>query len=334
MSRPNRMPVPSRPSGATVLKIVRRIAFALAAVIALAIFLSTSGCYSTPEGGEIGVVRNGGPFDDRQIRQVVPNGAGNTWVGLFSSTHYYPASDQQRIYKFDRTDDADAPPVEVPTRDGVRIRITGTFYLNTAFDNTDEGQQLLRAFDTAFGTRAFGAAGLKPWEDPDGWSVFLNSVVQPVIDSNVREIVAEFDCRQLVSSCALVQRGGQQVSAEEVADANNRSNVTIIQDRINENLSEEIVAKLGKPYFRNIRFSLGPVELPGVQEAIDAAQSAFAEVSRAQARVEQAKAEARANEIRQRGYESCPTCARIDAIKSLPSGLTALGGEFALGVGR
>ena len=27
------------------------------------------------------------------------------------------------------------------------------------------------AFDTAFGTRAFGAAGLKPWEDPDGWSV-------------------------------------------------------------------------------------------------------------------------------------------------------------------
>jgi len=215
----------------------------------------------------------------------------------------------------------------------VRIRPTGTFYLNTAFDNGPEGQRLLRDFDTAFGTRAFGAEGLKPWQDPDGWSVFLNSVVQPVIDSNVREIIAEFDCRQLVSSCALVQRGGQQVSPEEVADANNRSNVTVIQDRINENLSEEIVSKLGKPYFRNIRFSLGPVELPGVQEAIDAAQSAFAEVSQAQARVEQARADAQANEIRQRGYENCPT-ARIDAIKALPRGLTALGGDFAVGVGR
>ena len=71
------------------------------------------------------------------------------------------------------------------------------------------------------------------------------------------------------------------------------------------NLSEEIKAKLGQPYFRNIRFSLGPVELPGVQKAIDAAQSAFAEVSRAQARVAQAKADADANRERQRGYNAC-----------------------------
>jgi SPFH domain / Band 7 family len=315
------------------LKLLRRAALVVVVAIVAISALSISGCYSTPDGGEIGVVRNGGPFDDRQIRQVVPNGAGNTWVGLYSETHYYPASDQQRIYKFDRSDDADAPPIEVPTRDGVRIRLTGTFYLNTAFENSGEGTALLRAFDTAYGTRTFGSSGLHPW-DEGGWSSFLNSVVQPVIDSNVREIIAEFDCKQLVSSCALVQRGGQKVDAQEVIGPGDRSNVTIVQDRINENLSEEIQAKLGKPYFRNIRFSLGPVELPGVQEAIDAAQSAFAEVSRAQARVEQSRSEAKANEIRQRGYENCPTCARIDAIKSLPQGLTALGGEFAVGVGK
>jgi hypothetical protein len=104
--------------------------------------------------------------------------------------------------------------------------------------------------------------------------------------------------------------------------------VALIQDRINENLSEEIKSKLGQPYFRNIRFSLGPVELPGVQEAIDQAQSAFAEVSRAQARVAQAKADADANRERQRGYNECPACQRIDAIKALPPGLTALGGDF------
>jgi hypothetical protein len=294
-----------------------------------------TGCMATPEGGEVIVVRNGGPFDDKQIRQVVPNGSGNTWVGLFSESHPYPASDQQRLYKFDDSPDADAKPVEVPTQDGVRVRLTGTFYINTAFDGSPDGEKLVRRFDTAFGTRPFtgrDAGGdtlsAKPWED-GGWNLFLNSILQPIIDSNIREVIAEFECKQLVSSCALVQRGGsEQVSAEEVAKADNKSNVTLIQDRINQNLSEEIQAKLGQPYFRNIRFSLGPVELPGVQKAIDQAQSAFAEVSRAQARVAQAKADADANEERQRGYNNCPACQRIDAIKALPPGLTALGGDF------
>lgn len=290
---------------------------------------------STPEGGEIIVVRNGGPFDDKQIRQVVPNGSGNTWTGFFSEAHAYPASDQQRVYKFDDSPDADAKPVEVPTRDGVRVRLTGTFYVNTAFENTKTGVDLVRRFDTAFGTRAFSGVNsdgertdAKPWED-GGWPIFLNSILQPVIDSNIREVIAEFDCKQLVSSCALVQRGGSEaVDAKSVADANNKSNVTLIQDRINENLSEEIKAKLGHSYFKNIRFSLGPVELPGVQKAIDAAQSAFAEVSRAQARVASAKADADANQERQRGYTNCPACQQIDAIKALPPGLTALGGDF------
>ena len=321
-------------------KIVRNIIGLLVIAVALMIVLfGATGCMATPEGGEVIVVRNGGPFDDKQIRQVVPNGSGNTWIGFGSEAHPYPASDQQRLYKFDDSPDADAKPVEVPTRDGVRVRMTGTFYINTAFDGSPEGDVLVRRFDTAFGTRPFtgrdeggGTLSAKPWEE-GGWNLFLNSILQPIIDSNIREVIAEFDCKQLVSSCALVQRGGsEQVSAEEVANADNKSNVTLIQDRINQNLSEEIKAKLGQPYFRNIRFSLGPVELPGVQKAIDQAQSAFAEVSRAQARVAQAKADADANEERQRGYNNCPACQRIDAIKALPPGLTALGGEFAVGV--
>ena len=110
---------------------------------------------ATPEGGEVMVIRNGGPFDDKQIRQVVPNGAGNTWIGFGSQAHPYPASDQQRLYKFDDTPDADAKPVEVPTRDGVRVRLTGTFYINTAFDGTPEGERLLRASTPRSGRAAF-----------------------------------------------------------------------------------------------------------------------------------------------------------------------------------
>ena len=42
--------------------------------------------------------------------------------------------------------------------------------------------------------------------------------------------------------------------------------------------------------------------------------------------------DAKANAARQSGYNSCPTCAQIDILKSLPSGLTtyAPGQGFAV----
>lgn len=301
-----------------------------------AFVLSTTGCYSTPEGGQVIVVRNGGPLDDKQIRQVVPNGAGNTWTGWMSESHGYPAADQQRIYKFDDSDDADAKPVVVPTKDGVQVRLTGTFYINTAFDNSPEGVKLVKDFDTQFGTRGFGPDNKHPYDD---FGAFLNSVLQPVIDSNIREVLASFECKQLVASCALVQRGGE-VKAEDVKDSNNSSNVKQIQDRINANLTSEIQAKLGEPYFKNIKFSLGPVELPGVQDAINTAQSAFAEVSKVQADVQKAKAQkqvekqkALSNKIKQQGYNNCRSCQTQDEYKALPQGLQtyAPGAGFAVG---
>ena len=291
------------------------------AVALLVLTFGVTGCMATPEGGEVMIMRNGGPFDDKQIRQVVPNGAGNTWIGFGSEAHPYPASDQQRLYKFDDTPDADAKPVEVPTNDGVRVRLTGTFYINTAFDGTAEGERLVRRIRhrvrhtrlhrrRGIGTPVGGGRlGDLPQRDPAA----DHRLQHPRGDRGVR--LPGGSCRRARWSSAA---GPLSVSAEEVTGANNRSNVTVIQDRINQNLSEEIQSKLGQPYFRNIRFSLGPVELPGVQKAIDQAQSAFAEVSRAQARVAQAKADADANRERQRGYNDCPACQRIDAIKALP----------------
>ena len=297
-------------------------------VVGVLALVALAGGFSTPEGGEIGIVRNGGPLDDRNIRSVIPEGSGNTWTGLFSSTRYYPAASQQRIYKFDRQGDADTEPVEVPTRDGVRTRLTGTFYLETAFENTPKGTDLLQRFDTQFGTRTF--SGLHPYED-GGWAAFLAAIAQPIIDSNLRAVLAEFDCRQLVSSCALVQRG-VEAGRVSVEGTDNRANVDEIERRLADGLTRQLNATLGQPYFRDIRFELGPVELPGVQAAIDSAQSAFAEVSRAQAQEAQARAIARANIEKQRGYERCPACARIDSIRALPRELQALGGDSAVAI--
>ena len=49
---------------------------------------------------------------------------------------------------------------------------------------------------------------------------------------------------------------------------------------------------------------------------------------------EKDKAEAKANEERQRGYDNCEVCGRIDTIKELPKGLQALGSDVALGISR
>ena len=69
-------------------------------LLVLAVFaVMATGCGASGNPGEIGVVRNGGPFDNTNIRQILPVGAGWTWVGFNSTVHFYPASNSQRIYR-------------------------------------------------------------------------------------------------------------------------------------------------------------------------------------------------------------------------------------------
>src|SRR5690606_40555796 len=37
--------------------------------------------FERTSGGEVAVVRNGGPFDDNKIRQIIPPGSSITWTG-------------------------------------------------------------------------------------------------------------------------------------------------------------------------------------------------------------------------------------------------------------
>jgi hypothetical protein len=69
-----------------------------------------------------------------------------------------------------------------------------------------------------------------------------------------------------------------------------------------------------------------------VQDAINRSQAAFAAVTEAQAKVQQAKAEALANQQRQLGYAQCPACAQIDMLKAIPPSVTtfAPGSGFAI----
>ncbi len=309
---------------------------------------------STPGSGEVGVVRNGSDpwwlpdwFDNHQIRGIVENGSGNTGIGLGSDIHYYPVSTQQRFFTmktcYSHDDKAHTNPevcpgadglaIQVPTSDGVEATISGTFYLNTVFDNSDEGKESLEDFDEQFSTRTF--EGKHPYSGTQGWKNFLAAIVEPIIQNNMRQTVSGIQCAELVSSCALVQNSSGKTGF--AATKEGEANVQQVENNINEHLNSDLESTLGKKYFQNVQFRLSKVELPlKIQEAIDGAQAAFARVSESQAAVKKSQYEAKANSIRQQGYNKCPTCAAIDQTKAIPPNVRvwAPGSKAAIAVGR
>lgn len=158
--------------------------------------------------------------------------------------------------------------------------------------------------------------------------------MRPVISNDLREEIGSLRCAQLQASCALVQNAGQS-AAQAVAGAAGQSNVNLakVQDAINTSLAADLQSTLGGPFITDVRFNLVKIALPPeVQSAINRAQAAFAGVTEAQAKVEQARAEALANEQRQRGYSQCPACATIDSLRAIPPTVTtfAPGGGFSI----
>ena len=299
-----------------------------ACAVVVALVLLVGGCASLERtnAGEYAVVRNGGPLDDRGVRQIIQPGSALTWTGLWSATHKYPA--QQRFYTITSNaagGDLPGANVETPTADGVQVGIEGTLYFNVKGN-----EDLLREFDNRFGTRRFG--DLYPYDGDEGFQDFLNAVVRPVIDNNLRKQIASFGCSELVSSCALVQNQGR-VDPDSLQGRQNNQNLERIQQAINAGLVRDIRNTLGGDFLENLRFNLVRVNLPErVDRAVAEAQAAFAEVTKSQARVASAEADASANRQRQRGYQGCPACAQIDTLKAIPGNVTtfAPGGDFAI----
>lgn len=322
------------PSTASGVNLPARVGAVVIGVFAVLVAFITAigaiGAFDKTTGGQVAVVRNGGPLDNNKIRQVIDPASARTWTGLWSHSHKYPA--QQRFYTI--TSDShrgDRPGVDVvhtPTSDGVDIGIEGTVYFSLNQDHA-----VLRLFDDKFGTRKFvGVDGnaLYPYDGDNGWLGFLDSVIRPVIDNDLREQINNFRCAELVSSCALVQNTANQAANAVVAGRSNNGNIAKVQTAINSSLGDDLTQTLGGRFLTDIRFNLVRVTLPEqVQQAVDSAQAAFAKVTEAQARVAQAKADAQANEQRQRGYQQCPACAVIDELKAIPPSVTT----FAPGTG-
>jgi len=286
--------------------------------------------FTKADGGHVVVVRNRGPFDDNSIRQVIEPNSGLTSTGMFSAEHPYPST--QRNFKVSGAKNADSNEViNVPSKDGVLVGVEGTFYFDVNFND----EKVMRAFDDKYGTRTYpapGATAMYAWQGDEGWSAFLEFTLGNLVQNVLRQEIGNVECADLVASCSLAANSSAQAAAID-PKANGNQTISQVQQAVNDAFTQDVDTVLGVPILIHPRFVLSKVDLPAnVQDAINKAQAAFAGVTESQAALQRAQIDAKANAARQSGYNSCPTCAQIDILKSLPSGLTtyAPGQGFAV----
>jgi hypothetical protein len=253
--------------------------------------------------GEACVVRNGGPLDDKAIRKTMTPGSAIQPVGFFSQIRHYRSSENQSQYRIvsnpAESDSSSVDFVQVPTKDGVQVRLEGTVFFTTPFTGADD-DDLLREFDQRFGNRTFH--GKNVWEDSDGYAAWQDVVFRPLLNNAIRSTILTFDCKDLISSCALIEgakaRGNIRALTEGRDNSQNFERVgTAIAVRLRNNIRESLRSgKSDETFLTNISFKLEDVELPaGLQNQINAVQQANAKIAEAYAENQASKAEAEKN---------------------------------------
>jgi regulator of protease activity HflC (stomatin/prohibitin superfamily) len=303
---------------------IRRIGTFVAALLVLALVVAVAGVRVTRgDVGTVAVVRNGGPFDSRTIRQVVMPGQGLTYIGFFSqSPHEYPASNITLKYTvtshLDRPQPA-ADTLTLPTKDGVQVSIDAAVFFRFVGESDPD---LLIAFDQSAGTRRFPAPDgqeLYPWEGTLGFSSMLDALFRPVLENDLRVEIGRFPCAALISSCSLVT--GTPKGEHNIP----RVNIAKLEQRIDDSLERDLEQSLGKHFFWDVRFVVGQVTLPDrIQQAVDEAHASFTEVNTSRAHLKQARYDARANRLLGKTYNESDGLAMIEALKALPKGANVI----------
>lgn len=305
-----------------------------AAVFFLVCILLVGGCgaikgLESPDAGKIGVVRNGGPIDKKDIREVLPPGSGLSYTGMWSNTHYYPSNQRNYIIAANGQDTPGADEFKTPTRDSVNVGVDAQIYFTL---NTDE--KVLRDFDNKYGTRTnpLGKNRYYPWEDDKGWDAALASYLKPVIHNALREEIAQFNCTELNAQCALLKTNSENIKSVSADDTN--VNFTRIQDALKESLNKDLEQTLGGEYFEVQKVNLTGIKLPGAsQEAVDIANAAKAEVSTERYKAQQAKYKAQATLAQAKANRANPWNGLRDVCAASENCIINMGGGQGLNLG-
>ena len=300
------------------------------------ITLFIGGCqsYNKAGAGEINVIRNGGPFSSKDIREVRAPETGPAIPGLASEVRTYIAGSVARFYKVSSDPSLGAQSgadfIKVPTKDGVNVEVDANIQFTTAFTNEENERTLcdcegkfdflVERFDTAYGNRKFSAKDggqYKVYEGNTGWNAFLDSLFRPVVENSFREQIGSVNCADLVSSCALVQ-SSRQTEAVNFTAKDNKESFEKIADNLTTQLETGAEAALGDDYLTNFHVEVTRVTLPDkVQDAINDAQASFADIATSKAQKIQADYQAEANERLASAYKNNPILGYIQAVKEL-----------------
>ena len=248
------------------------------------------------DSGEIAFVREGGPFDGRNVTEVRQPGSGPKPIGAFNKQDTLPTTER------DLTEEVEN--ITVPSRDGVDIVVNGQSLFRLTAD-----EKLAREFYLKYGRRKWDGNDLS---SDEGWNAFLRVRLVPILQDTLRQTIGKYDCVQLKNTCVyvleadkLTSDGGQEVQ-DKAKEVNNTQVIQEAQDDITKLLQTKLEQGLGGAYFEGVRFqNLKPDFTPSISERVREAQGKRAEVAttklEAQRKVEEKKGEALAQIEQGRG---------------------------------
>ena len=328
---------------------------AAVAVLVVGVLIYAFNSFARVEPGFVGLVRNGGPFDNRNVTGVITPADGITNVGFASTVSQYPTSERfddvaPGVYGEDpgSGDSLGIDRYRTRTKDGQDVGVQGQWRYTL---NTDRA--VLEEFDQKYGTRTYAVPGtderVRVSDGDQGMAVFIYNQLRQTQQEAIRQGIGGVTGAQLDPSLGLLtvtstDPGALAKANAELAAAGDSTQTFInvskaVSDVGAARINEQLGAAADKPYFLGVRFTLqaiapSPDTAQKVQQvrnsvadlakanADAAAQVAAANgaaqkaVAEAEGRRLTAEKDAAAQVARQAGYNACSTCAEIDRVNA------------------
>lgn len=299
----------------------RGLAIAVAAGLAGFVVLIAGGAWlfsiKGTDAGQVCVVREGGPFDGRDIKEVRQPGEGPKPIGAFNKQDCLPITER------DSTDVIEGDQL-FPTRDSVQVIVDGQALYQLTSDPAKAEK-----FYRGYGRRKWGGEEIST---DQGWLNFQRQRLAPVILDAQREVIGEYACNALNNLCQYVQNPEAAVQRTGRQGGDTTQNLTEAQRKLADKIREKLRAAFRDEFFENVRYQNLRIRFePEVQSRITEAQSlrtqaanAKLEADRERAKakgeadrkVEVAEGERRAAFQQARAYRLNPNQAQIDRIRA------------------
>lgn len=237
---------------------------AIVAVVIGISFIGWLGSWHGTDSGEVCVIREGGPFDGRALKDVRQPAEGPKPIGAWNHQDCMPVTerDSNDVIEDQDPDKAGFQDPKFPTRDSVQVVETD----QTLFSFTTD-EHKVKTFMRKYGRRQWGG---KDITDAGGLLNFMRQRLQPVFLDARREVLGTYDCTALNNLCVYVQeaaadqptaakpKGKTKAKAKTPAkQAPPAAAVTQNLEAAKRSLAAKIKAGLhaafGDDYFENIR---------------------------------------------------------------------------------